>query len=67
MNRLSKWLVVIVIIAAPGCAKKETATTATPTTESSVITATRDVVNATGVVLRNAVGSINDAVYGTKK
>ena len=65
MNR-SIGLAVILgfVLALTGCAtKKETKMSA----ESSVIKATRDVVGATGNVMRNVVEDINDAVYGAKK
>jgi len=64
MNRSIKLAVILgIVLAMTGCAKKETKVSA----ESSVVTATRDVVGAAGNVMRNVVEDINDAVYGAQK
>lgn len=64
MNKTKVFLVVcMAMLALSACAKKETRMSA----ESSVVKAGKDVVEATGDVLRGAAEGVNDAVYGRNK
>jgi hypothetical protein len=64
MNKIKyPFVVLVAVVALSACAKKETRMSS----ESSVVESGRDVVEATGDILRNAAEGVNDAVYGRNK
>ena len=63
MEKVLRWLLVMVVVVAAGCGKEETKVSA----ENSVVEGARSVVRASGDALRSAAKGVNDAVYGSRK